>query len=226
MTACHEAASRLGGKTAEDLLASIHRAREWFWSDPERHRTGRAALRTTTRHIVHLALQDLGIDDLELAREIAERYRDLRDEALVLFPDVLDALDKLKGAAIKLALVTNGSGPAQLSKIERFELARFFDHVQIEGDFGVGKPDPSVYLNALDKLKADPSSAWSVGDNLEWDVLAPKRLGCTGIWIRYQHDDSLRRRLSSESRHTENPEQPDRIIDSFVELPGLLQRWD
>ena len=43
-----------------------------------------------------------------------------------------------------------------------------------------GKPDESVYRPVRDALKARPSEAWLVGDNLEWDVAAPQRLGQRG----------------------------------------------
>jgi putative hydrolase of the HAD superfamily len=28
-----------------------------------------------------------------------------------------------------------------------------------------------------------PEEAWMVGDNLEWDVAAPQRLGLRGVWV-------------------------------------------
>lgn len=33
------------------------------------------------------------------------------------------------------------------------------------------------------RLGVVPAGAWMVGDNLEWDVAAPQRLGIRGIWI-------------------------------------------
>ena len=40
---CGLYASRAGGLDGEALFASIDRVRDWFWSDPERHRRGRNA---------------------------------------------------------------------------------------------------------------------------------------------------------------------------------------
>ena len=53
----------------------------------------------------------------------------------------------------------------------------------LEGEFGVGKPEESVYRHVLRALGAAPAEAWMVGDHLEWDVGAPQRLGLTGVWI-------------------------------------------
>jgi putative hydrolase of the HAD superfamily len=79
--------------------------------------------------------------------------------------------------------VTNGAAEVQRAKIERFELAPLFDAIVVEGEFGLGKPEPAVYAHALASLGVAAADAWMVGDNLEWDVLTPRRLGMKGIWI-------------------------------------------
>ena len=49
-----------------------------------------------------------------------------------------------------------------------------------------------------------------IGDNLEWDVAAPMRLGITGIW-----HDRFRTGLPEGS-----PVRPDRIVYGVGELLG------
>ncbi len=182
-TVCREAASRSPELDADGLLAAISEVRSWFWSDPDRHRSGRADLRAATTSIVAEALRTLGRDDFALASEVAHRYRDLRDEAIAPFPGAIDLLQMLRASGTGLALLTNGAAAAQRQKIDRFDLARHFDYICIEGEFGVGKPDERVYRAALAALAVAPESTWMVGDNLEWDVAAPMRLGVDGIWV-------------------------------------------
>jgi putative hydrolase of the HAD superfamily len=79
--------------------------------------------------------------------------------------------------------MTNGAGPAQRAKIERFGLARYFEAVLIEGEFGAGKPDPAVYRTLLAELDADAANTWAIGDNLLFDVLAPMEMGVFGVWV-------------------------------------------
>lgn len=143
---------------------------------------GRQDLRATSAWIVAQALSRLGCEDSELATRIGHRYRDLRDEGIELFPDSVDTLEKLRGRDVRLALLTNGSAIGQRAKIERFDLARHFDCICIEGELGWGKPDERVYVHALKSLNVEPERVWMVGDNLEWDVAAPMQLGITGIW--------------------------------------------
>ena len=58
-----------------------------------------------------------------------------------LFPDAHEVIDALRARGLKLALVTNGEAQLQRAKISRFDLAGRFDHVQIEGEHGFGKPE-------------------------------------------------------------------------------------
>src|SRR4026208_1669736 len=42
--ACHAHQSRMNSLDAEVVFEAIDRIREWYWSDPERHRAGRPEL--------------------------------------------------------------------------------------------------------------------------------------------------------------------------------------
>ena len=113
----------------------------------------------------------------------AERFHAERERSMVPFPGALETLDELRARGVRLALVTNGQAEIQRAKIERYDLARRFDHVQVEGEHGFGKPEDRAYLHALETLNVEAHEAWMVGDNLEWEVVAPQRLGLTAVWF-------------------------------------------
>jgi putative hydrolase of the HAD superfamily len=144
----------------------------------------------------------------ELAIRLADRFTAYRDEQMFVFPGAHDAIDALKARGIKLALVTNGAGETQRAKIERFALTHRFDHIQIEGEHGFGKPEERAYLHAMDALGVTARETWMIGDNLEWEVEVPQRLGIYAIWIDV-HGEGL-----PEGSHV----KPDRIIRSLSEL--------
>jgi len=182
----HHACEALAGPAGIDppgLVRAIGETRRWFWSDPSRHRVERVdMLRAWTRITAH-ALAAVGRADESLAADIAKDFAERRWERMTLFPGVTAALETLRGRGLPLALVTNGDTTHQRRKIVQHDLERFFDVVVIEGEMGVGKPDEIVYRYALSKLRIKPEDAWMVGDNLEWDVAAPQRLGLRGIWV-------------------------------------------
>lgn len=192
----------------DPLADTLYAAAVEFWSDSTRHRVARLDLAKTRREITGLGLRQAGIVDDLLAHQIADALHVLRDREITLFPYAHELLDHLRGAGVRLALITNGATEPQWEKIRRFDLAHRFDHIQVEGDMGFGKPEPEAYLHALQAVDAAPETAWIVGDNLEWEVAAPQRLGIHAIW----HD------------HTGNglpdnaPAVPDRIIRGLWEL--------
>ena len=207
---CTEFADRIGEVTPRQLAASIDEFRRWYWSDPELHRKARLNLSPMRRDVVEGAFRRLGVEPPEVAVEIGNVYADRRKQEVRLFPGAVETLQSLRDAGVRMALVTNGSPSSQRPKIERFSLEGYFQHILIEGEFGAGKPDPSVYRHALAQVGAEADETWMVGDNLEWEVLAPQRLGIIGIW----HD------WRGRGLPTGTSVRPDRIIRS---LPELLQ---
>ncbi len=148
-----------------------------------------------------------------LAIRFADRFTRYREEEMFVFPGAHEAIDQFKILGIKLALVTNGAADTQRAKVERFELAHRFDHIQIEGEHGFGKPEERAYLHAMDALGVTAADTWMIGDNLEWEVEVPQRLGIYAIWLD-AHGEGLPQGSTV---------MPDRIIRSLTELlPGKL----
>ena len=140
--ACEISAKDTKSFTAEELLHHINIAREWYWSDPDRHRIGRLNLLKARTSFITMALKKLGCEII--------------DGTLDFFPDVEDTLQQLVIKDVKLALLTNGAGAAQQEKISRFRLNRYFNVRLIEGELGFGKPDQRFFKMALSKLKITP----------------------------------------------------------------------
>ncbi len=118
---------------------------------------------------------------------------------MFVFPGAHEAIDALKAYGVKLALVTNGAAGPQRAKVERFALTHRFDHIQIEGEHGFGKPDERAYLHAMQALGVTAAETWMIGDNLEWEVEAPQRLGIYAIWID-AHGEGLPAEFQHQAR--------------------------
>ena len=184
-----------------------------FWRHAERNREWRQRVDEARRLVVERAfatLQKAGAAglDRDFAQTFAERFHAYREAQVRCFPGALEALAELRRRQVLMALVTNGAGSVQRAKIARFELAGYFDHIQIEGEHGFGKPDAQAYRHALATLGVEAADTWMVGDNLEWEVAGPQRLGIFAIW-----HDHLGDGLPPGATVV-----PDRIIRSLSEL--------
>jgi putative hydrolase of the HAD superfamily len=185
-----------------------------FWSDPVRHQTARIRIAEARRVIVAGAFERLAAEDKSfnlprpVVETLADRFTAYRDEQLHILPDAHRVIDEMRTRGLRLALVTNGGTEVQRAKITRFDLAQRFDHVQIEEEAGFGKPDERAYRHAMTTLGVAPNETWMVGDNLEWEVVAPQRLGIHAVWYD----------LEGQGLPTGSDAQPDLIIRSLREL--------
>jgi putative hydrolase of the HAD superfamily len=165
------------------LITALLESRQWFWSDPVRHRRERVDMLGAWTKIAARALERCGDADPRTAAALAEVYAARRRAAWRLFPEAMTFLAQLQEQRIPLALVTNGDARHQRDKITRHDLARWFDAILIEGEMGYGKPEETVYREALRRLGVAAGDAWMIGDHLEFDVGAPQRLGLRGVWV-------------------------------------------
>ncbi len=209
--ACREAASRGIMVTTEQFHEALDRLIRQWWSDrvwARQSTGGRNDSGSAARAIFTATLAQIGIDDLDVAERLTERYRALRFAEMRLFPGAIDTLAQLRRHGIRLALVTNGSTESQRMKIERFGLAPYFDYILIGSEFGVSKPDPRIYEAALQAIDCRPTAAWMVGDDLYHDIAAPQQIGIVGIWV-----DARGVGLAPDA-----PTKPDHTIRSIREL--------
>ncbi len=209
-------AAELAPLTADELAGAIVAVSNAFWADTTHQAYWRMRLAEARHTIVASALARLAesgrpVPSAATGQRLADRFSAYREEQMYLFPDALAVIDALRSHGVRLALVTNGAAEPQRGKITRFDLTHRFDHIQIEGEHGFGKPDERAYRHAMRALDVMPQQTWMVGDNLEWEVVAPQRLGIHAIW----HDPT------GQGLPPDSTIRPDRIIRRLTELlPG------
>jgi len=208
-----EFAAALAPLSPDEIVTAIEAQSQRLWNDNAWNREWRVRVGEARRHIVASAFTVLGAAGKtapapDIGDTMADRFSLIRDEELTVFPGAHETLDRLKQLGVRLALITNGAAEPQRAKVIRFALAERFDHVQIEGEHGFGKPEERAYTHAMEALGVGPQETWMVGDNLEWEIVAPQRLGIYAIWY-----DGYATGLPSDC-----PIRPDRIIRSLPEL--------
>ena len=127
------------------------------------------------RESIRLALYRAGENPLlaEQAFEVffAERQR------VTLFEDALPALEFLS-ARFPLVSVSNGN-----ADLERVGLGSFFRASITAREFGVGKPDPRIFLAAAGALDMQPEDVLHVSDDATLDALGALNAGMQAVWV-------------------------------------------
>lgn len=83
----------------------------------------------------------------------------------------------------RLGLLSNYPMPAVVvGTLARFGMESAFARVTISGEMGWMKPHARAYEALLEGFVSEPARAVFVGDNLENDVIGPKRLGLRTAW--------------------------------------------
>ena len=80
----------------------------------------------------------------------------------------------------------------------------------------VGKPAPAFFAAALSRLGASAARTLMVGDDIDNDVLAAQRQGLTGALVKTGKYLPRAHRAASGT--------PDYVLDSFADLPALLDQ--
>jgi 2-haloacid dehalogenase len=188
-----------------DRLAALWRDKQlqytWLRAVQGRH----ADFWQVTGDALDYALGMLGIDDAALRHRLMHLYLTLDP-----FPEVPDVLGRLKAAAMKTAILSNGAPEMLRAAVDGAGLRHLIDDILSVEEVGVYKPHPKVYQLAVDRLGVAPSAIAFQSSNA-WDAYAASAFGMKVVWCnRY---GLPRERL---------PGAPDREVRSLSALPALV----
>jgi putative hydrolase of the HAD superfamily len=150
-------------------------------------------------------------------------YRGNRFHGLRLFPEAGDVFLAVRnalalnepGATRPIGIVTNGPVEVQRAKVDLLGVDSFVDFIIISEEFGVAKPDPRIFAEALRLAGVPAAEAVFVGDSPEFDMLGARAAGIPAVWI---------------NRHglpwQESGPPPVRELRSLGDLPKLLDTGD
>ena len=129
-------------------------------------------------------------------------------EKLKPFPDVVQALEKLRFEGFKLAILSNGD--RDMLKAAEPHIGFPFDHVISVQEAGYFKPHWKTYAKATEIIAEDRSSILFVA-NHAFDCIGAKSYGMRTAFI-----DRRKRPFG------QTPHRPDLIVADFAELAATL----
>jgi putative hydrolase of the HAD superfamily len=210
------AATQAGGKVANPELAVRAVGRMAAALDAKAKRTHYA---NTAEGIIREGLGAVSVRFTGKAWDagLAAYYAVISGAARPVAGDPRGVLAKLTEQGRGLGLVSNTSWSPAVhdADLARFGLLEYLPVRVYSSTFGMEKPHPTIYRQALDRLDVAPAEAVFVGDKLTVDVAGPQKIGMRAIL------------LASPFRAEESTEiVPDMRIETIDELPGVLEAWD
>ncbi len=145
----------------------------------------------------------LGLLEPETGAELTSNGYGLWSAAI---DGTVDAISRLRNGGIRVAVVSNSDGLVRES-LSRAGFDGLFEFVVDSHEVGMAKPDPAIFVHALELLGVEPSGAWYVGDSIYHDVGGGIRAGLAASVLVDPFGLA--------------PEHSPRI-DSVSQLPGLL----
>jgi putative hydrolase of the HAD superfamily len=147
----------------------------------QRNREEQNKLYTRFHRII---LKEAGItaDDDIVSRLLFRMFELNNKMTFVLFDDVSATLKGLKEKKLKLGLLTNLQTEVD-SMCRNLGIADFLDFTVTSAEVGADKPQPPIFLKALELAQVQPGEAIHVGDQYQNDVLGARGVGITPILL-------------------------------------------
>jgi putative hydrolase of the HAD superfamily len=144
----------------------------------------------------------------ELHAQINGFTHKIADHAIELLPEVPQTLEYL-GGRHRLILVTKGAVPEQTGKIERSELKKYFEEIEI-----VAEKNLATYEGLVEKHELPRDSTWMIGNSPRSDINPALAAGLHAVFVPHGNTWIL--------EHDEvNPAPPGKcllIVGRFAEL--------
>ena len=170
-----------------------------------------------SEHLLSQTLAHLGAD-LGLYEQAWDLYQHhyiaINGQHSAVYPGVLEGLQALRSAGLRLACLTNKPNAFARPLLAQKGLDGFFDHAFGGDAFARKKPDPLPLIETCRALGSHPARTLMVGDSRN-DAEAARAAGCPVVLVSYGYNHGQPAASA----------QPDAVIDSMAELPALIGGW-
>ena len=150
---------------------------------PIRQRSREDQTRLYTR-FHRIILKEAGITAADnIVSKLLSRMFELNNTMkFVLFDDVMPTLKMLKEKNLKLGLLTNLQTEVD-SMCRELGIAAYLDFTVTSAEVGADKPQPPIFLKALELADVKAAEAIHVGDQYQNDVLGARGVGISPILL-------------------------------------------
>jgi phosphoglycolate phosphatase len=138
-----------------------------------------------------LAAAGRHVDDAKLDamyREFLAYYDDHLADQTVLFPGVMNCLDRFERAGFRFAVCTNKLEHNSVKLLRLLGVANRFQCICGQDTFGIAKPDPNLLWRTIERAKGKPEYAVMVGDS-RTDIDTARAAGVPVVAVDFGYSD-------------------------------------
>ncbi|WP_284337393.1 phosphoglycolate phosphatase [Comamonas sp. NoAH] len=151
-----------------------------------------------SEHLIRSVLAYVGAADIEAVYETAwqryqHHYLDINGQYAQVYPGVIEGLEKLQAAGLRMACLTNKPLSFAQPLLQAKGLAPYFSHVFGGDSFAKKKPDPLPLLKTCEALGTAAARTLMLGDSSN-DAQAARAAGCPVVLVSYgyNHGEPIR----------------------------------
>jgi phosphoglycolate phosphatase len=205
--------------TLIDTVGDFDAALNAMLAEQQLRPVGRAFIERTvgkgSEHLIRSTLAEVGADAALYERAwgaYQRHYLAINGRHAAVYPGVVEGLQRLRDAGLRLACLTNKPGAFARPLLAAKGLDGFFAHVFGGDAFARKKPDPLPLLETCRALGVPPAATLMLGDSSN-DAQAARAAGCPVVLVSYGYNHG---RPVAEAA-------PDAVIDRLDALrwPGL-----
>lgn len=167
------------------LLRPIMLADEFIYEEHARKPLSKRSREETTELYIKyhgIILKEVGIEpSKELILGLLGKWMNFKLK-MVLFDDVAPALTSLKERGLILGLISNVDRDIS-ALYQELGLSRWLQVMVTSQEVGFNKPQPEIFLAALERVRLKPAEAIYVGDQYQVDVVGARNAGMLGILL-------------------------------------------
>lgn len=177
-----------------DFLTSYTPINFDYWKLYREDKVSKEALRygrlKDTFDVLEYEIEDAIIDVL------SEEYIRVLPSYNHLFEGAIELLEFLY-PKYTLHIITNGFEEVQNLKIAASGIKKYFDKVITSETVGAKKPNPKVFMYAMDLVKTTPQNSMMIGDSLEADIFGALNCGIESIHLTTENGSQHEKKYTS-----------------------------
>jgi len=143
-------------------------------------RTQLSARRERFRRLFEAYGQLLNDDESET---VAHGYREAFQATRQTVRGAQELLQALRRQGMAIGIITNNMRDEQRAKLAHLGLTHLVDELITSEEIGTPKPDPAIFLAALERFACMPTEAVMVGDSWRADIAGATAVGMRAVWL-------------------------------------------